>query len=70
MNQLHWSISVCEKSTLALSFKWLVALKRGVPRPKFSSKSLSTSPTLLLPKRAFCGAKVIEGIEASEGPKW
>ena len=44
--ELHCGISVYEKTTLGSIFKWLVAWKRGLPRPKFPFENLSASPTL------------------------
>ena len=37
---------ITNKNTLASIFKWLVALKQHLPRPKFSYENLSSSPIL------------------------
>ena len=46
IHELHCCISFYEKNTLTSIFKWQVAWKRGIPRPKFSLENLSPSPTL------------------------
>ena len=61
------------KNSLASIFKWLVAWKQGLPRPKVSNECLSPSLTLSYTitknkKRIFCDANVIEGPEAPDGP--
>ena len=46
IHELHCNFSVYEENTLTSIFKWLVALKRSLPRSKFSSENLSPSSTL------------------------
>ena len=46
IHQLHCDFSDYEKNTLAWIFKWLVAWKRSLPRPKFFFENLSPSSTL------------------------
>ena len=46
IHELHCDFSVYEKNTLASIFKWLVAWKRRLPRPKFLFENLSPSSTL------------------------
>ena len=46
IHQLHCDFSDYEKNTLAWIFKWLVAWKRSLPRPKFFFANLSPSSTL------------------------
>lgn len=50
-------------------FKWLVAWKRGLPRPKVSYKNLSPPPNTITKnlKKVLYGKKVIEVSEAPEG---
>ena len=60
------------ENCLALVVKWLVAWKRGLPRPNVSHKCLSPPHALSYTitkkiKRVLCDAKVIEGPEAPEG---
>ena len=43
---ITWWLIVYEKNTLASIFKWLVAWKRRLPRPKFLFENLSPSSTL------------------------
>ena len=62
----------CMKNSLASIFKWLVAWKLGIPRPKVSCECSSPSPTLSYTttkkkSRVFCDAKAIEGTEAPGG---
>ena len=60
------------KNCLALVVKWLVAWKRGLPRPNVSHKRLSPphilSYTITKKIIVLYDAKVIEGPEAPEGP--
>ena len=46
INHLHWDLRVYKKNTLATVFKWLVAWKQSLPRPKFFFENLSSSSTL------------------------
>ena len=46
IRDLHCDFRVYEKNTLASIFKWLVAWKRRLPRPKFLFENLSPSSTL------------------------
>ena len=46
IREIHCDFSVYEKNTLASIFKWLVAWKRRLPRPKFLFENLSPSSTL------------------------
>ena len=50
-------------------FKWLVAWKRGLPRPKVSYKNLSPSPNTITKnlKKVLYGKKVID---VPEAPEW
>ena len=61
------------ENCLALVVKWLVAWKRGLPRPNVWHKCLSPPHALSYTitkkiKIVLCDAKVIEGPEAPEGP--
>ena len=46
LHELHCDFSVYDKNTLAAIFKWLVAWKRILPRPKYFFENVSPSSTL------------------------
>ena len=46
IDELQRGINDYEKNSLASTFKWLAAWKRGLPRPNFSYENLSSLPNL------------------------
>ena len=69
---MHCDFTVYEKNTLASIFKWLVAWKRRLPRPKFLFENLSPSSTLSYtitkkPKRVDFRHKSYWGFSSSWG---
>ena len=68
INELPCDINVCYKNSLASIFKWLVAWKQDLPRPKFSYENLSPSATLSYTVTKKWKSFFIEGFEATRGP--
>ena len=61
IHELHCGINVYKKNSVVSIFKWVLAWKRGLLKPKFSYKNLSSSTNILytitkMPKRVICGA--------------
>ena len=68
INELPCDINVCYKNSLTSIFKWLVAWKQDLPRPKFSYENLSPSATLSYTVTKKWKSFFIEGFEATRGP--
>ena len=68
IHELPCDINVCDKNSLASIFKWLVAWKQDLPRPKFSYENLSPSATLSYTVTKKWKSFFIEGFEATKGP--
>ena len=61
IHELHCGINVYKKNSVVSILKWVLAWKRGLLKPKFSYKNLSSSTNILytitkMPKRVICGA--------------
>ena len=68
VHELQCGINVCEKNSLASIFKWLVAWKQDLPRPKFSYENLSPSAILSYTVTKKSKSFFVEGLEATKGP--